>query len=222
MDDGSFNPSNRYYESDLTRQKYYENKTYAQPTIAESKKDSKESRFGSISYGSSGNGNGYGTTGVGYGSMKIDIGGVALGALIGLGAILIIPKIAQVFAMGHGGYRRSLEDEMSTITNLLSKIDNSLEANNIDSTSCTQRMICNIVNDAMKNEKAGESTAFDEFVASFTKNPLFSYAIDGSAIKEAIKTGQLEDIDKCSSTYSKCPLNRENIVKVVSSLIPAE
>lgn len=34
--------------------------------------------------------------------IKIDIAGIALGALIGLGAILIVPKIAHVFSAGHG------------------------------------------------------------------------------------------------------------------------
>lgn len=128
--------------------------------------------------------------------MKLDIGGVALGALIGLGAILIIPKLAQIFSGAHGGYGRSkhskvtdpikskskrvvcelvnngilgLEDEMASVTNILSRIDNSLAANNIDSTSCSQRVMCNIVNAAAKNKKTGESTSVDDFVISFTK-----------------------------------------------------
>lgn len=41
-----------------------------------------------------------------YGTMKLDVGGIALGALIGLGAILIIPKIAQIFIGGHESYAR--------------------------------------------------------------------------------------------------------------------
>lgn len=58
---------------------------------------------------------------------------------------------------------------MSSVTNLLSRIDNSLASNDIDSTSCTQRIICNTVTDAIKNQKAGEATSVDEFVLSFTK-----------------------------------------------------
>lgn len=42
-----------------------------------------------------------------YNTMKLDLNGVILGALIGLGAILIVPKVAQIFAAGHDGYGRS-------------------------------------------------------------------------------------------------------------------
>ncbi|XP_066146934.1 uncharacterized protein [Euwallacea fornicatus] len=222
VEDAGFSPSHRYYESDLSYQKGYKNKTYIpQNPIAEGKKDiePKESRFGAISYGPSGNSYGN-SNGMTYGTMKLDVGGIALGALIGLGAILIIPKIAQIFAGGHEGYARGLEEEMSTVTNLLSRIDNSLAANDIDSTSCTQRIICNVVNDAVKNTKAGEASSVDEFVLTFTKNSLFSYAIGGTAIKEAVDIGRSQDADKCASTYTKCPLNKDSVMKVVSSLMP--
>lgn len=126
---------------------------------------------------------------------------------------------------------------MSTVTNLLSKIDNSLAVNSIDSTACTQRIVCNTVRDAVKNAKTGEATSVDEFVLSFTRyplcdfwyqivaifvrrNPLFTYATP-TAIKEAVETGHAEDSDRCTTTYSdKCPLNKDNILKVMSSLIP--
>lgn len=60
-------------------------------------------------YGSS-----YGGVGTGYGKPSIDLGGVVLGALIGIGALLILPKLASVFSgqggiggVGSGGYYRS-------------------------------------------------------------------------------------------------------------------
>lgn len=43
-----------------------------------------------------------------YNTMKLDLNGVVLGALIGLGAIMILPKVAQIFGGGgHEGYGRS-------------------------------------------------------------------------------------------------------------------
>lgn len=42
--------------------------------------------------------------------MKIDIGGIALGALIGLGAILIVPKLAHILGSTHG-YRSTYVKE---------------------------------------------------------------------------------------------------------------
>lgn len=48
---------------------------------------------------------GYGGTSSlsGYGKPSIDLGGVVLGTLIGIGALLILPKIVNVFSGGHGG-----------------------------------------------------------------------------------------------------------------------
>lgn len=63
-------------------------------------------RFGLSGYGNTGL-TGYPQTGTGiagYAPLKIDLGGVVLGTLIGLGAILIIPKLGYLFS---GGYRRS-------------------------------------------------------------------------------------------------------------------
>lgn len=50
-------------------------------------------------------GSGYGSYGGSlgtYGKPSIDLGGVVLGTLIGIGALLILPKIINVFG-GHGG-----------------------------------------------------------------------------------------------------------------------
>lgn len=58
-------------------------------------------------------GYGYSGTSLGsnYGAPKIDLGGVVLGTLIGIGALLILPKIVSVFQGGYGGnghYRSKL------------------------------------------------------------------------------------------------------------------
>ncbi|KAJ8935446.1 hypothetical protein NQ314_012866, partial [Rhamnusium bicolor] len=224
-----FEPSHRYYESNLPNYR-----PTAQNTTKPDRKDTKqESRFGIIpitSYGSSGNGmqygngngNGNGNGGIGYmlSPMKIDLGGVALGALIGLGAILIVPKLAHVLSGGIGGYR-SLENEMSSVTEILSRIDNSLEQNNIDSSSCIQRIICSYVNDAQTNIKNGEASSMDEFVFGLTNNTLFSYILDGTAVKQAVEMAKTGDMENCSSLHSKCPITKENVMKIISSLLPA-
>ncbi|XP_050510948.1 uncharacterized protein LOC126887450 [Diabrotica virgifera virgifera] len=222
--DGAFEPSNRYYESNLPdyRSKH---QNFSKPE----RKESKESRFGIIpisttSYGSNGNGVQYGSGNVGYtiSPMKIDIGGVALGAILGLGLVLIIPKIANIVGGGggYGGYR-SLETEMSSVTDVLARIDNSLEQHNIDSSSCIQRTICSYVNSAQKNIKNGEATGVDEFITSLSNNTLLSYMLDGTAVKEAAETGKANDEEQCNNKYPKCPLTKDNVLKVLGSLLPA-
>jgi hypothetical protein len=99
----NFQPSlNRYYETNLPSPANISRGDYK-----ESKESSDRLRFGIpiTTYGNTGNGVQYGTnTGTGYvfSPMKIDVGGIALGALIGLGAILIVPKLASVFSGGYG------------------------------------------------------------------------------------------------------------------------
>jgi hypothetical protein len=61
-------------------------------------------RLGSLptAYGNSVGSYGSYGLGSGYGKPSIDLGGVVLGTLIGIGALLILPKIVGVFG-GHGG-----------------------------------------------------------------------------------------------------------------------
>ncbi|RZC31918.1 zinc finger protein-like 1, partial [Asbolus verrucosus] len=210
----SFQPSNRYYETNLSapgNTTNLENK--------ESKESSDRLRFGIpiTTYGNTGNGVQYGSnTGTGYvfSPMKIDVGGIALGALIGLGAILIVPKIAAAFTGGYG--YRSLEDDMSSVTEMLARIDNSLEQHNIDSSSCMQRIICTYVNEAQRHMQTGEANTIDQFIFSLTNNSLFSYMLDGTTIKQAVDMGKEGDAERCSSLYAKCPVSKENITKVIA------
>lgn len=58
---------------------------------------------------------------------------------------------------------------MSAVTEVLARIDNSLEQNNIDSSSCMQRIICSYVNSAQKNMQTGEATTVDQFVYTIAK-----------------------------------------------------
>lgn len=77
-------------------------------------------RLGSLptAYGNSVGGYGsYGGLGTGYGKPSIDLGGVVLGTLIGIGALLILPKIVGVFS-GHGGAGGYYRSKFENIFNL--------------------------------------------------------------------------------------------------------
>lgn len=136
----------------------------------EGKESSDRLRFGIplSTYGNTGVGVQYGTSnGVVISPMKIDIGGIALGALIGLGAVLIVPKLASVLSGGYG--YRSLENDVGSVTDVLARIDNSLQQHNIDSSTCVQKIICNYVIDAQNNIKNGEANTLDQLIHAFTK-----------------------------------------------------
>ncbi|XP_036345933.1 uncharacterized protein LOC118755209, partial [Rhagoletis pomonella] len=100
-----------------------------------------------------------------YNPIKLDLGGVVLGTLVGIGAIIIIPKLLNAFHGGYAGYGRSENDnDISSISNIVKRIDHILAQNNVDSTSCTQRAVCSYVRSTKYNIKAGVSDQVDEFI----------------------------------------------------------
>lgn len=62
---------------------------------------------------------------------------------------------------------------MSAITDVLARIDNSLEQHNIDSSICMQRVICTYVNEAQRNMQTGEANSLDQFIYAITKYVFF-------------------------------------------------
>lgn len=129
-------------------------------------------RFGITGYGGAGYpGTGGGVTPGVYSPIKLDLGGVVLGTLIGLGAVLIFPKLAHVFSGGYGGgyggggYGRSSE---STVSELVENVETALEKFNIDSSSCMQRLVCTTVQSARINMAAGHSSSVDQWVQTLT------------------------------------------------------
>lgn len=58
---------------------------------------------------------------------------------------------------------------MSSINNVLARIDNSLEQQSIDSSTCVQRIVCSYVHDAQKNLQNGEAGTVDQLIYATTK-----------------------------------------------------
>lgn len=56
---------------------------------------------------------------------------------------------------------------------------------------------------------------------NFYSNPLFSYMLDGSAIKQAVDMGKTGNLEKCASLYMKCPVSKENITQIITNLLPS-
>lgn len=108
--------------------------------------------------------------------MKIDLGGVILGAIIGIGALLIIPKFATALNGGYGGYGnyggnyRSADSAVgeSGISEMMAKLDEILGKNNIDSTVCMQRVVCNYVRQSTYHQKIGTADQSDQIVGSLS------------------------------------------------------
>lgn len=113
------------------------------------------------------------SVGYGYSPMKIDLGGVVLGAIIGVGALLIIPKIVGTLngGYGYGGNYRSVDgvDQQFGLSEMMSKLDDILGKNNIDSTNCVQRAVCTYVRQSTYHHKMGTYDQTDQIVNAFSE-----------------------------------------------------
>ncbi|CAH2044987.1 unnamed protein product, partial [Iphiclides podalirius] len=176
-------------------------------------------RFGISSFGSTGSP--YGGTAPGlYGPVKIDLGGVLLGSILGFGAVIILPKIIHAFSYSYGGgYGRSTETDFS-MSDMFSKLDNTLSRYNIDSAACMQRLACSYVQLANDNLATGNATELDALLASLSNNSLVRRMMDGTSMLEAMSAGRSSDTD-CQVLYPKCKLDKKTVVKIMSQLVPS-
>ncbi|EFN78932.1 hypothetical protein EAI_06729 [Harpegnathos saltator] len=179
---------------------------------------SQEARFGFTNIGSTGSGYGMAP----YAPAKIDLGGLLLGAIIGVGSILIIPKLLYILSGTYSAYARS---EDNGFTQTLTKVDDVLARHGIDTTSCMQRVVCtysqqaaasvneedNIINDKI--------SSFNKIVNTIITNSVFHTAMQGTAIQEAIETGRTGK--NCLKSYPHCGFSMETTLSLLSSFIAA-
>ncbi|XP_037807653.1 uncharacterized protein LOC119601040 isoform X1 [Lucilia sericata] len=211
----SYNDKNEW-----SRSFYNENKTQQFEQDSSTTKDRLQRLGYTTGYGTI---NGYpaGTGISAYNPIKLDLGGVVLGTLVGIGAIIIIPKILSAFHGGYAGYGRSEnENDLSSLTNFMNKLDDILGQNNIDSTSCMQRAICSYVRSTEYNMKMGASDQMDEFIHMMSENSLVDYLLDGTAIKEALEHGKKINTKPCEEVYINCPLDSKKVTSMLIKLLP--
>ncbi|XP_054733033.1 uncharacterized protein LOC129240966 isoform X1 [Anastrepha obliqua] len=199
---------------------FNDSKTSTYESNAQSTKDRLQRLGYTTGYGTI---NGYpGSTGVSaYNPIKLDLGGVVLGTLVGIGAIIIIPKLLNAFHGGYTGYGRSENDnDLSSLSTMMSKIDDILGQNNIDSTSCMQRAVCSYVRSTEHNMKTGVADQMDQFIHMLSENALVDYLIDGTAIKEALEIGKRVNEKPCKQVYISCPMDNKTATDVLLKLLP--
>jgi hypothetical protein len=72
-----------------------------------------------------------------------------------------------------------------------------------------------------KQKCINQTILSSNFLSFLYSNSMFSQLLDGTAVKQAVDMGKTGDTEKCSSLYAKCPVSKENLVKVIASLLPA-
>ncbi|CAK9822722.1 hypothetical protein ANTRET_LOCUS1198 [Anthophora retusa] len=176
-----------------------------------------EPRFGFTNLGSTGSG--YGVSS--YAPAKIDLGGLLLGAIIGVGSVLIIPKLLYVLSGSYGHYARS---EDSGFTQIMTRMDDVLARHGIDTTSCMQRAVCTYSQQAASSVKEANQlndeekvSSFDRVIDTITTNQIFNTAMEGTAIQEAVEAGRIGR--NCSRTYPHCGFSMETMLSLLSNVI---
>uniref|UniRef100_A0A1B0D3X5 Uncharacterized protein n=1 Tax=Phlebotomus papatasi TaxID=29031 RepID=A0A1B0D3X5_PHLPP len=171
-------------------------------------------------YGNGLQGYPHSASGVGvYTPMKIDLGGVFLGALVGIGAILILPKLVNAFSGNYGNYR-SVDGGSNGLNEMLVKLDTYLNQNNIDTASCMQRAVCSYVKSSEKNMQTGTSDQMDHIIHDISRNSIVEYMLDGTPIKEALENGRNDKVNKCEIIYPGCRLDQETLLQMVKRFLP--
>lgn len=230
FDDGGFVPSSiSYMEKQAKAQDQVampsQVKQHSEPSKRESETNdigdrSQEARFGFTNIG--GTGSGYGVSP--YAPAKIDLGGLLLGAIIGVGSILIIPKLLYILSGTYGTYARS---EDNGFTQTLTRIDDVLARHGIDTTSCMQRAVCTYsqqsataMGDEIDTENGtedGKATSFEKMVNAITTNQVFRTAMQGTAIEEAVEAGR--NGRNCSRSYPHCGFSMETMLSLLANAI---
>ncbi|XP_049535553.1 uncharacterized protein LOC125951072 [Anopheles darlingi] len=169
--------------------------------------------------------NGYGYSGTGLGTytpLKIDLGGVVLGTLVGIGALLLLPKLVNVFGGGYGtgGHYRSADGDPTGISELMNKVDDYLAQNNIDSGACLQKGVCSYIRSSDYHAQVGTADQIEHMILALSENSIIDYMLDGTAIKEAIKNGKMQTARSCDEMYASCPLDRQSTLKLFKKMFP--
>ncbi|KAK0083824.1 hypothetical protein PV325_008144 [Microctonus aethiopoides] len=178
-----------------------------------------EPRFGFTNVGSTGSGYAMSP----YGPAKVDLGGLILGAVIGVGTILIIPKLLYIISGSYGAYARSDE---GGFTQSMTKLDDILAHHGIDTTSCMQRAVCTYARKSTENSRTVNDinddndekvSSFEKIIDTVTNNQIFRTAMRGTAVQEAIEAGR--NSQNCSRIYRQCGFSMESIIGLMSNVI---
>ncbi|XP_075221610.1 DM4/DM12 domain-containing protein Desiccate, partial [Lycorma delicatula] len=145
-----------------------------------------------------------------YTPYKIDLGGVLLGAIIGFGAVVVLPKLLHVIsspASTHPGYGRSVDEMTSGLVNIIDRVDFALHEQNINSTVCLERAFCQLL----------QSSSSNSITASLMGNTLLMSMIEGSRIKTILEHSRSPN--GCDNLVMRCPLNQEVLTNGIRAII---
>lgn len=117
-----------------------------------------------------------------------------MGAIVGVGALILIPKVLTVIAggaspYGYGSYRSKFQDlktpelrsshgvphvlsdieELGGVADMMSRLDDFLAKNNVDSTSCMQKAVCHFMRNSSHNSQSGHTNQIEDMILALSE-----------------------------------------------------
>ncbi|KAK7603806.1 hypothetical protein V9T40_003805 [Parthenolecanium corni] len=156
---------------------------------------------------------------------KFDLGGLLVGAFVGFGALLLVPKIMHLlvpeltpYGPAYGPpYARNVDSMPQGIAYVMSQFDKVLAESNVNSSECLQKAICAYVQSSKSRNERSRSTVDSNVINNTFGNFVVDFLTDGSKFKSAVENGKQEI--ECSVLYPKCPFNQNSIVNGIKQLI---
>ncbi|KAB0792765.1 hypothetical protein PPYR_14724 [Photinus pyralis] len=92
-------------------------------------------------------------------------------------------------------------------------MDQALMENDLDTTSCMQKMVCYTVRESSNKVSNGLASSKDKIIDGIVTNEWISKLFDGTPVQSAIRSG-LDGVN-CSNEYSLCKLEQKTFANLV-------
>lgn len=91
-----------------------------------------------------------------------------------------------------------------------------LEAHNIDTSICLQRILCRLTKSANINLQNGNPGSYDLIISGLSRNSIFNNFIQNTALQEAI--GSALENKNCLAKFRDCNISQKTINIIVNKV----
>lgn len=107
-----------------------------------------------------------------------------------------------------------LANEESTLQRILEAVDKGLQKYDIDSTACTQRIVCWYVKESMNNVKEQQASPIDTVINGLSSADWAMKFTVGTAIDDAVRAGRRNV--NCEQAFPVCRIGPETVQRFLS------
>ncbi|KAL3285598.1 hypothetical protein HHI36_000127 [Cryptolaemus montrouzieri] len=97
----------------------------------------------------------------------------------------------------------------------INHLEKILSANNVDPTTCMQRLVCSAISHSLVNIKKGQATSSDKIIDGVSSSSWLLEQLQGTPMYFAVQDGL--DGHQCDQIYTKCNLPTNTVESVVDT-----